>query len=87
MNCEVEKLFLGYVTKAPHLIQRVLKKKKKEKWFHTDLPFLWLPSLVMLDSDPYIQIIISHIFVSDGLFVFLKSMVLSTKAEPMSFIN
>lgn len=83
MNCEEEKLFLGYVAKAPHLIQLVLKKKKMVSRRSS----LWLPSLVTLDSDPYIQIIISHIFVSDGLFVFLKSMVLSTKAEPMSFIN
>lgn len=64
MNCEVEKLFLGYVAKAPHLIQLVLKKMVSRR------SSLWLPSLVMLDSDPYIQIIISHIFVSDGLFVF-----------------
>lgn len=83
MNCEVEKLFLKYVAKAPYLIELVLKKKKMVSSGSS----LWLPSLVTLDSDPYKQTIISHLFVSDGLFVFLKSMVLSTKAEPMPFIN
>lgn len=69
MNCEIEKLFLKYVAKVPYHIEFVLKKKK---WLQADPPFLWLPSSATLDSDPYKQTIISHIFVSDGLFVFLK---------------
>lgn len=68
MNCEIEKLFLKYVAKVPCHIEFVLKKK----WLQADPPFLWLPSSATLESDPYKQTIISHIFVSDGLFCLLK---------------